>query len=552
MSTTFDPPPAPTSSKITPLPPAPSSTCKDMHRSDSVSGLVWRSGAFAGQFGDAFIQDTDLEGGQVAPSIEYLSEICETHLLATRRTELTMFNDKEMVLLHTIIADLKQAAQRDRILDGIRAKRGQSGLDNATFAKLLQSFVTELASLAPGQRLVVSGGWSGESGGHAIMHCVERENDGTYAIVTFNTGEGVGHHPSMKEAYPKEKSKCAMRFTGITPKRMLDPSIWYLFFNIKVTGKKENVPAMIYDVVLPFLNNGQPIGESVDRDLDTSGWWESQQLAGTCYYRCILCSIRYLMKKDGFTQTQQKQLFVHIRASFLDQIVKELETKEGVADLRTSDVKMINMGCSQTLYAAMKLSKREGIDGHGMLRLEQLVESIRDKVDNTLKVDEVANELLPLGLENSAPLLPFPNFELIRTIGVEDPEIYAGGETEATPDLFVELTHVPQMKNMKDYCKTLELCAERCVNLRAKTAVCAATIALHQICALISRTFMEVLPFPPARGTLPPPLPTGSTAATTSVSSSSSLWFHTTFMVLPEQRACLKCLSQLMRAYVTA
>ena len=96
------------------------------------------------------------------------------------------------------------------------------------------------------------------------------------------------------------------------------------------------------------------------------------------------------------------------------------------------------------------------------------------------------------------------------------------------------------MKNMKDYCKTLELCAERCVNLRAKTAVCAATIALHQICALISRTFMEVLPFPPARGTLPPPLPTGS------------MWFHTTFMVLPEQRACLKCLSQLMRAYVTA
>lgn len=67
-----------------------------MHRSDSKTGLVWRSGSFAGQFGDSFIQDTDLEGGQVAPSIEYLSEICETFLLKKRRKELTLFNDDHL------------------------------------------------------------------------------------------------------------------------------------------------------------------------------------------------------------------------------------------------------------------------------------------------------------------------------------------------------------------------------------------------------------------------------------------------------------------------
>ena len=52
-------------STTTPTPPlAPpnddavsiSTNCKDMHRSDSKTGLVWRSGAFAGQFGDNFIQ----------------------------------------------------------------------------------------------------------------------------------------------------------------------------------------------------------------------------------------------------------------------------------------------------------------------------------------------------------------------------------------------------------------------------------------------------------------------------------------------------------------
>ena len=37
--------------------------------------LTWRTGSFVGEFGDAFIQDTDLEGGQVAPSIDQLVEI---------------------------------------------------------------------------------------------------------------------------------------------------------------------------------------------------------------------------------------------------------------------------------------------------------------------------------------------------------------------------------------------------------------------------------------------------------------------------------------------
>ena len=183
-----------------------------------------------------------------------------------------------------------------------------------------------------------------------------------------------------------------MRFSNIAPERMLDPAAWYLFFNIKVTAKKENRPSMIYDVFLPFLNDG-PIGEAVDRDIETSGWWESIQLAGTCYYRCILCSFRYLLKADGFSQTQQKQLFVQIRASFLQKIKDELTTENGTSDFRSSDVRMINMGCSQTLYAAMKLAKREGINSKGMLRLEALVNDVQALVDATPKLDSDKTEL---------------------------------------------------------------------------------------------------------------------------------------------------------------
>jgi hypothetical protein len=189
-------PPAPESKMQAPPPPVSekkiSTGCDNMHRSDSETGLCWRSGAFAGEFGDVFIKDTNLEGGQVAPSIEYLAHLCETITLADRRSELTLFSDNDMSNVLTIIDDLKKAAKRDRVLDEIRAKRGaSSSLNNVIYADLLQTFVTSLSELAVGQRVVISGGWSGESGGHAIMHCVEREQNGMYAIVTFNTGEGA-------------------------------------------------------------------------------------------------------------------------------------------------------------------------------------------------------------------------------------------------------------------------------------------------------------------------------------------------------------------------
>ena len=190
------------------------------------------------------------------------------------------------------------------------------------------------------------------------MHVIERDRDGTYAFVTCNTGDGLGYHPVYAGDYPKRKQKTSMRFGGISPKRILTPAVWYLFFKQKVTAVDENGPEILYEVILPFLagerqelpsraaikgegeeeeeENGrkrrgkssfashQLVSDLVDRDIATSGHWESIQRAGTCYFRCILCTIRYLLKSDGFNQLQQKQLFVQIRAGFLDAVEQDL------------------------------------------------------------------------------------------------------------------------------------------------------------------------------------------------------------------------------------
>ena len=194
---------------------------------------AWRTGAFAGEFGDAFISDTELEGGQVAPSIETLVRVIRA-VLSERARELTAFGDDHAPSdVERICDDLLDAAARDRRVAGIGPARRGAGIDNEAFASLLERFVKRLAALEPGQRVCVSGGWAKKSGGHAVMHVVEREPGGTYAMVTCNTGDGLQYHPSHDGDYPKQKQKTAMRFGGIPPERALEPSLWYMFFGKK-------------------------------------------------------------------------------------------------------------------------------------------------------------------------------------------------------------------------------------------------------------------------------------------------------------------------------
>jgi hypothetical protein len=559
---------------------------------------AWRTGAFAGEFGDAFISDTELEGGQVAPSIEILVGVVRD-VLETRRAELTLFGNSQADKIARICTDLLDAAERDRAVGGIGPASRSGGLNNDAFAVLLETFVKRLAALTPGQRVVVSGGWAKKSGGHAVMHVVEREVGGTYAFVTCNTGDGLQYHPTHGGSYPKEKQKTAMRFGAIPPERALEPSLWYMFFRQKVTRNVENSPEMLYEVMLPFLRGAGAYQDAVDRDIATSGHWESIQRAGTCYFRCILCTMRYLMKNDGFSPLQQKQLFVQIRAGFMDQVERDLESGLGEGggggadhddspmafavrrDFRDSDARMIKMGAHQTLFAALKLNKRgakmnlenepsqqaevhageaavsrsssssssssastgdaaadnPGITAAGLQRLEEQMARILTLVDRVDKIDLASDALPALRMETSAPLLPFAGFELIAE--QRDPEVFAGGETEATPDLFVDLTSFGTPQNLVEFSAVVRKTVVRCDRLRAKTSVSAATIALHQITALVERTFLELLPPPPPRGICP------------SQAKGNEMW-GSFALTLKQQRETLADLLSLSKHYISA
>ena len=53
-------------------------------------------------------------------------------------------------------------------------------------------------------------------------------------------------------------------------------------------------------------------------------------------------ALRYLLKSDGFTRLQQKQLFVFMRQSFLDLVELDLNRKN-LDDFNDSDFRLIKL-----------------------------------------------------------------------------------------------------------------------------------------------------------------------------------------------------------------
>jgi hypothetical protein len=80
----------------------------------SNKSFLWRTGAFAGQFGDAFIENTDLEGGFIPPAIGILDEVV-THLVTHEHEAISLLNEETIEgLTGTVMTAMKEAATMGR------------------------------------------------------------------------------------------------------------------------------------------------------------------------------------------------------------------------------------------------------------------------------------------------------------------------------------------------------------------------------------------------------------------------------------------------------
>lgn len=190
------------------------------------TGLIWRNGAYAGEFGDSHIAETDLEGGHTAPAFKTLmSVIRET--LPKRRKQLTLFSDSDIAKIENVL--FKDFDAAIAVMDDVHKVH-----DNKGFVVFLKGFLSRVSEMKEGERLSFSGGWMRKSGGHAIMHTVHREKDGAFGFVVSNTGNGVQYHPAFSKDYPKTKQLTTIYFPGIPKERFLEEEFWFSFWKMQV------------------------------------------------------------------------------------------------------------------------------------------------------------------------------------------------------------------------------------------------------------------------------------------------------------------------------
>eukprot|EP00658_Telonema_sp_P-2_P010324 TRINITY_DN13891_c0_g1_i1.p1 TRINITY_DN13891_c0_g1~~TRINITY_DN13891_c0_g1_i1.p1 ORF type:complete len:1462 (-),score=417.56 TRINITY_DN13891_c0_g1_i1:67-4452(-) len=488
---------------------------------------IWRQSAFAGQFGDAFIKNTQLEGGQIGPAVKTLLEL--TRPVVDKAEDMVGFQDSDKPALNKVLDSLQQLADIDDLLGKIKGT--SSGIEYTEWAGLVKQFSDMAKNLQVGERMVYPGGWTNTNPArnHAVVMIFERTTDDKFAVVTCNTGGGVEYHPVTAKDYPKSKMQCALRIGDIPEATACDESLWYMILKLQLFACEENSRSFWYEVIIPHLTAGNP-EEAIKHWEPTGGHYETPQRSGTCFYRCTLTAFRYLLKEYGFTVEQQKELFVNVRLSFLRKA--EAEMKQcGAGDMNQSDTRLVRLAIQMSGLAAAKMQKRGVYDAQKLKEIHGYLAEIRTLTDSVAPADQVGGPEKQFELSASAELVQLPG--LGSVVQQADVTPYKGQDTQVAPDLFVNMLKIESKDSGKDHyahvAAVISNCLTCCKKIRDKAAVSSASIALHQVCALVERTFSVDIPIPdPATG------------------------FKSDGMMLEQQRASIRELLDISMQYVSA
>ena len=121
---------------------------------------IWTDNAFAGEFGDNFIQDTSLEGGHIPEAIDRLQSSVIASLPHFKKGVLKNFTSSEHQAVSKALSLLDHAKNVERKLRG------------GNFSTFISNRISEVKNVG-GQLAGLARRLAETRGGHAIMYVVE-------------------------------------------------------------------------------------------------------------------------------------------------------------------------------------------------------------------------------------------------------------------------------------------------------------------------------------------------------------------------------------------
>lgn len=494
---------------------------------------VWKLAAFAGLFGDAFLSSTEVEGMQLASSLRgiggALSVLAEapgqimtapqpraanpSPTSAESVEEVGLLEEVDVGTLRDTLAAaakcLEQAGVVGALLTETPVDSGEAAL--AVMAKIRDT----IASLARGKRFVLPVGWRTKKSGHFFFLVIDRaagDASDTFNLVVCNAGPGLQYHKSSFKSYPKARFQTSLELPSIPRARFLDEGFLYMLLQAVLHPNDDNDAKLLYEVLLPHLSKaplldsheqspsldaeatGSGAGESATTPPDgvdsEEGTFATPQRAGLCFVKSITAVVKFLLRDAGLTTRRVKAVMFELRMNFVRRALSELQG----ATINDSDRRLVKLACKQTAVAAVKL-QRAGVLPLAALRdVQATLETVRSTLTQVTVSGQKFDYPAKLHMRMDAPLVPFPGFDLLHN--TDSTEQYAGDKQDSAPSLFVDLLEHGPKETFEEVAAALQRAEAQCDRLRAKTAVSAASIAMHQIASLVEDLFTRVLPVP--------------------------------------------------------
>ena len=443
--------------------------------------------AYLGQFGDAFLEGTGLDSGDVAPSIAVLSLVF-SKLRDEADVASEAIGEKEWAAVDHVSEVLKEAKEMSRRFT--LAKKNPQQL-----IAFMKYFRGRLEGVKEGEMLLVPAGIDA----HPIILCVERTSASTYRLTLTNTHPlaGLSYHAVSPSSPPKLRYRTSLTVDDIPSARMLDDAWWVLLFKLTVMQSKQNRPDKVYDWLLPWMADKPLDAVLAAQSEDGADEWRSPQRASTAYYKSITDTCVYIMRRRGLSRAQCKLVSFMVRLSMLAMVDNDLQYAGGLSE---SDRRVIQMGCQQIAYHAIKLNNN--LQKGASLSTQQL-EAIHDRlstIDALLMSQpstDTSSAAAPSPLLLQLPTPPHWSDHPLcdRLLRKDDVEGLAGLPTRLPPYVPVDVLQQPERaRQFEEALAAIRHCDRECTRVAVQPHCVKNQAAL--IVSIISHTFTHIVPAP--------------------------------------------------------
>ena len=281
---------------------------------------MWMAPVFVATFGDAFIENTTLEGASsLAWSFTVLNHVMQK--IMDRSVILASLPQNIRVQLSDCLYVMQQSAVIFKLMLRMMKTPNESQL--LSFLKKLKKY---LGALTIGESLLLPVVIENNE----LVILVERTTERTFKFVIVQTDSKdlTFHSVSAVAGPPAICYRTCMVLNGISKKNALDDVFWVAVYNLCIHRHNGDMNKF-YDILLPFLSE-KPLENSLveaetaaTENLETHGEfhgddrnskrglfgpWRKPQMSNATYVRCILETLHFMLISRGCTELQAKQV----------------------------------------------------------------------------------------------------------------------------------------------------------------------------------------------------------------------------------------------------